>query len=175
MTAQPQTEQGPGTEQGRGRAEYFVSAFLALLGVVVLANTATVHAPPNSNDPAGPRLVPFIVGTALVVLAVALAVAIHRGDRAVGEEGEDVDLDHPMDLRTVLMLVGTFVVHIALIDWAGWVIAGGLLFYGAAFSLGSRHYLRDLFVAAALGLVTFYAFVVGLGVNLPAGILKGIL
>lgn len=163
------------TEQGRGRAEYFVSAFLALLGVLVLADTATVHAPPNSNDRLGPQVVPAIVGVVLIVLAVALAVAIRRGDRAVGEEGEDVDLDHPMDVRTVLMLVGAFVVHIALIDWAGWVIAGGLLFYGAAYALGSRHHVRNLVIAAALGLVTFYAFAIGLGVNLPAGILEGIL
>lgn len=164
-----------GAERGRGRAEYVVCAFLALLGVVVLANTAMVHAPPNSNDPAGPQLMPFLVGGALVVLAAALAAAIHRGDHAVGEEGEDVDLNAPMDVRTVLLLVATFVVHIALIDWAGWVIAGGLLFYGAAFALGSRHYVRDLLIAAALGLLTFYAFVVGLGLNLPAGILQGIL
>lgn len=163
------------TEQGRGRAEYLVCAFLALLGVVVLVNTSMVHAPANSNDPAGPRIVPFVVGGALLVLSAALAVAIHRGDHAVGEEGEDVDLTAPMDVRTILLLLATFLVHIALIDWAGWVIAGGLLFYGAAFALGSRHYVRNLFVAAAMGLITFYAFVVGLGVNLPAGILKGIL
>jgi putative tricarboxylic transport membrane protein len=163
------------TEQGQGRAEYLVCAFLALLGVVVLANTAMVHAPPNSNDPAGPRIVPYIVGGALVVLAGALAVIIHRGDHAVGEEGEDVDLSAPMDVRTILLLIATFVVHIALIDWAGWVIAGGLLFYGATFALGSRHYVRNLFIAAAMGLVTFYGFTLALGVNLPAGILQGIL
>ena len=172
MSTTAGTEQ---TEQGRGRAEYLVCAFLALLGVVVLVNTAMVHAPPNSNDPAGPRIVPFIVGGALVVLAGALAVIIRRGDHAVGEEGEDVDLSAPMEIRTILLLVATFVVHIALIDWAGWVIAGGLLFYGAAFALGSRHYVRNLLIAAGLGLATFYAFTLALGVNLPAGILQGIL
>ena len=30
-------------------------------------------------------------------------------------------------------------------------------------------------IGIALGLVTFYAFAIGLGVNLPAGILQGIL
>ena len=34
---------------------------------------------------------------------------------------------------------------------------------------------RDLLIAAALSLATFYGFAIGLGVNLPAGILQGIL
>jgi putative tricarboxylic transport membrane protein len=41
--------------------------------------------------------------------------------------------------------------------------------------LGSRHFIRDLVIAAALGLGTFYGFAIGLGVGLPAGILQGIL
>ena len=41
--------------------------------------------------------------------------------------------------------------------------------------LGSRHFVRDLVIAAALGLGTFYGFAIGLGVALPAGILQGIL
>ena len=45
----------------------------------------------------------------------------------------------------------------------------------AAFALGSRHHVRNLFIAAALSLTTFYAFAIGLGVNLPAGVLQGIL
>ena len=34
--------------------------------------------------------------------------------------------------------------------------------------LGSRHFIRDLVIAAALGLGTFYGFAIGLGVGLPA-------
>jgi putative tricarboxylic transport membrane protein len=50
-----------------------------------------------------------------------------------------------------------------------------MLFYGSALALGSRNYIRNVFIAAALSLGTFYAFAIGLGVNLPAGILQGIL
>jgi putative tricarboxylic transport membrane protein len=55
------------------------------------------------------------------------------------------------------------------------VISGALLFWGSAFALGNRHHIRGLAIGVALSLVTFYAFAVGLGVNLPAGILQGIL
>jgi len=55
------------------------------------------------------------------------------------------------------------------------VISGTILFWGSAFALGNRHHIRGLAIAIALSLATFYAFAIGLGVNLPAGILKGIL
>jgi putative tricarboxylic transport membrane protein len=80
-----------------------------------------------------------------------------------------------MDLKTVLLLLGVFVANIVLIDFLGWVISGGLLFYGSAIVLGSRHFIRDLVISAALSLGTFYGFAIGLGVGLPAGILQGIL
>ena len=50
------------------------------------------------------------------------------------------------------MLIGVFVANIVLIDTLGWVISGGLLFYGSALALGSRHFIRDVFIAAALSL-----------------------
>jgi putative tricarboxylic transport membrane protein len=72
-------------------------------------------------------------------------------------------------------LLGVFVANIVLIDFLGWVISGGLLFYGSAIVLGSRHFIRDLAISAALSVGTFYGFAIGLGVGLPAGILQGIL
>ena len=54
-----------------------------------------------------------------------------------------MDLTHPADWKTVLPLVGAFVANILLIDWAGWVISGTVLFWGSAWALGSRHYIRD--------------------------------
>ena len=126
-------------------------------------------------DPLGPRPVPLLVGGALVVLSIALAVAVARGSRGEAEAGEDIDLHSRADYKTVLLLIGVFIANILLIDLLGWVISGGLLFYGSAIVLGSRHFVRDLVIAAALGLGTFYGFAIGLGVALPAGILQGIL
>ena len=75
----------------------------------------------------------------------------------------------------MLLLVGVFMANIVLIDILGWVICGAMLFYGCAIALGSRHFIRDLVIAVALSLGTFYGFAIGLGVGLPAGILPGIL
>ncbi|MBA3530155.1 MAG: tripartite tricarboxylate transporter TctB family protein [Propionibacteriaceae bacterium] len=156
-------------------AEFVPCAFLALLGIVLLVDASTLSNNRTGVDPLGPRPAPILVGVLSLILALALAVAVYRGDRAEAESGEDVDLESRMDLKTVLLLVAVFTANIVLIDPLGWVISGGLLFYGSALALGSRHFVRDLFIAAALSLGTFYGFAIGLGVNLPAGILQGIL
>ena len=163
---------------GRSRqplVEYVPCAFLALLGVILLVDASTLSNNRTGVDPLGPRPAPILVGVLSLILALALAVAIYRGDRSEAESGEDIDLESRMDLKTVLLLVGVFVLNIVLIDRLGWVISGALLFYGSALALGSRHFVRDLAIAVALSLGTFYGFAIGLGVNLPAGILQGIL
>ena len=157
------------------RAQYGVCGFLAVVGALVIVDAARLQHIANSNDPIGPKPVPIVLGVLLLVVAVLYAVDVARGGTGEAEEGEDVDVTSSVDWRTVLTLIAAFVVNLALIEPLGWVISGGLLFWGSAFALGSRHHIRNLFIAAALSLTTFYAFAIGLGVNLPAGVLQGIL
>lgn len=160
---------------GRDLVQLGLCAFLALLGIGVLFDAAGLGNNSTGTDPLGPRAVPLVVGGALILLSVWLTVAVLRGSRGEAEGGEDVDLHQRVDFKTVGFLIGVFVANIVLIDLLGWVISGALLFYGSAIALGSRHFIRDLVIAVALSLITFYGFAIGLGVNLPAGILNGIL
>ncbi|MFI6294753.1 tripartite tricarboxylate transporter TctB family protein [Nonomuraea sp. NPDC050790] len=157
------------------RAQYGVCALLALAGAAVIADATRIVHLTGGNDPVGPRPVPIILGAALLVVAAVYGADVARGGAGEPEPGEDVDLGSRADWRTVLLLAGVFLANAALVEWLGWVISGALLFWGAAFALGNRHHVRGLAVAAALSLVTFYAFAVGLGANLPAGVLQGIL
>jgi putative tricarboxylic transport membrane protein len=163
------------TGKGGDRAQYAVCAALALLGVFVLFDASRIGAASSSNDPIGPKPVPIILGVLLVVVAVFYAIDVARGGVGEAEGGEDVDLTTRIDTRTVALLIGVFIANAVLIEPLGWVISGSLLFWGAAFALGNRHHVRGLVIGVALALVTFYAFAIGLGVNLPAGILQGIL
>lgn len=165
----------PAERRAGSAIEYVPAAVMGLLGLVLILDAARMHNPTTGADPLGPRPLPLLVGALSLALAVGLAIAVRRGARAEREEGEDVDLSSGADVSTVLLLVAVFAATIVLIDPLGWVIAGGLLFYGSAIVLGSRHLVRDLAIAAALALATFYGFAIGLGVNLPAGILQGIL
>jgi putative tricarboxylic transport membrane protein len=161
--------------EGKDRAQYGVCAFLALLGAAVIVDGLGIPHITSGTDPVGPRAVPLILGVLLVVIAALYAVDVARGGRGEPEAGEDVDLSQGSDWRTVLLLTGAFVVNAVLIEPLGWVISGALLFWGTAFALGNRHYVRNLLIAVTLSLTTFYAFAIGLGVNLPAGVLQGIL
>ncbi|MET9269081.1 tripartite tricarboxylate transporter TctB family protein [Kribbella sp. NPDC003557] len=157
------------------RAQYGVCGFLAVVGALVIADAARIQHIANSNDPIGPKPVPIVLGVLLLVVAALYAVDVARGGTGEAEEGEDVDVTSPVDWRTVLLLIAAFVVNLVLIEPLGWVISGTVLFWGSAFALGSRHHVRNLVIAVALALITFYAFAIGLGVNLPAGVLQGIL
>lgn len=157
------------------RAQYGVCAFLALLGAGVIVDASRIGHITSSNDPIGPRTVPIILGVALLLVAVVYAIDVYRGGTGEQEEGEDVDLTASISWRTVVPLVAVFVANALLIEPLGWVISGSLLFFGSALALGSRRYVTSLVVAVALALTTFYAFAIGLGVNLPAGVLQGIL
>jgi putative tricarboxylic transport membrane protein len=159
----------------KGRSELGVAALLGAAGALVLLDAARLVTPYSQSDPVGPKAVPLIVGALLVVCAVLLAVNVLRGGHGEAEAGEDIDLSHPADWRTILPLAGAFIANILLIDWAGWVISGTVLFWGSVWALGSRHYVRDGLIALALALLTFYGFYLGLGIALPAGLLEGIL
>ena len=159
----------------KGRSELGVALLLGAAGVLVFLDANGLVTPYSKSDPVGPKTVPFIVAGMLVVCAILLAVNVLRGGKGEAEGGEDVDLTHPADWKTVLPLAGAFILNILLIDWAGWVISGTVLFWGSVLALGSRHFVRDGLISVALSLLTFYGFYLGLGIALPAGLLEGIL
>lgn len=168
-------ESMPVPRRGGDRAQYGVCAFLALVGAGVIIDAARIGHATSSNDPIGPRPVPMLLGVLLLVVAGVYAVDVARGGTGEQESGEDIDLTTSIGWRTISLLVGVFMANALLIDSLGWVISGSALFWGSALALGSRRYLTSLAVAVALSLVTFYVFAIGLGVNLPAGVLQGIL
>ncbi|HEY2946936.1 MAG TPA: tripartite tricarboxylate transporter TctB family protein [Micromonosporaceae bacterium] len=165
----------PSVKRGQGRSELVVALFLLALGALVLIDTERMTTGLGQRGPVGPRAVPVVVGVLLLVIAVLLAIDVLRGGRGEPEGGEDIDLSHRADWRAVLIIAGSFLANVVLIERVGWPISGGILFFGCAYALGSRRYVRDLLIAGVLSVGTWYLFVVGLGINLPVGVLKGIL
>ncbi|HWJ67317.1 MAG TPA: tripartite tricarboxylate transporter TctB family protein [Nocardioides sp.] len=156
------------------KAQYGMAGFLLLAGGWVLVDAVGLE-DGFADQPVQPYTLPYVVGAGLVLLGVLLGIATARGDRPEAEEGEDIDLTQGTDLRTVGLLAAVLVANIALIDVLGWAITGALLFAGAAAVLGSRTWVRDIAVGAALSVGSFYGFYVGLGIPIPAGILDGVL
>ena len=163
------------SERLRGRSELGVSVLLAALGALVLVDASRIPTDFTQRGPVGPAAVPVVVGVVLLVIAVLLARDVLRGGHGESEMGEDIDLSHPSDWRTVLLLIAAYLVNVALIERLGWPISGGLLFWGAAYALGSRNFLRDPLIAFGLSLLTYFVFARQLGISLPPGILEGII
>ena len=72
-------------------------------------------------------------------------------------------------------MVAAYLANVVLMEPVGWWFSGAVLFWGCAYALGSCRYVRDAVIAFALSFVSYYAFAVGLGIFLPAGVLQGIL
>ena len=174
MTTTEKPQQDP-VAKTVDKAQYIVCVVLVAVGAFLIYDALSLEAGFAKVDPVGPKLFPIAIGAILIVLAVVLAVAIPRGSIGEADAGEDVDPNTPGDWRTVGLLVGLFVAVILLVSPLGWVIAGTLLFAGAATILGNRHYVRNIVIGAVLAVASFYAFYSGLGIPLPAGILDGIL
>ncbi|MEU1691567.1 tripartite tricarboxylate transporter TctB family protein [Streptomyces hirsutus] len=159
----------------RDHSELGVCVMLLMLGVLVLTDALTMDVDIAQRGPVGPKTVPVVVGAGLLVVAALLAVDVVRGGRGQAETGEDVDLSEPADWRTVLLLTGVFLGSAVLIEPLGFPVAGALLFWGAAFALGSRRFDRDPLIAAVVSLVAYTVFNNLLGVPLPGGPLMGVL
>ena len=165
----------PGGTREQGRSEYGVALFLGALGILVIVQALLLPESRIARGPVGPAVVPLVVGALLVIVAGFLAVDVSRGGRGEPEGGEDIELTGRSDWKTVAMLVAAFLANAFLIESLGWPISGAILFWGSAFALGSRHYVRDAILAVGMGVGSWYLFVLGFGVSLPVGVLNGIL
>ncbi len=169
------TASSGGATREQDRSEYGVALFLAALGLLVIVQALLIPESRIVRGPVGPAAVPLVVGGLLVVVGIALGVDVRRGGRGEPEGGEDVELTGGSDWRTIAMLAAAFVANALLIEPLGWVFSGAILFWGSAFALGSRHYVRDAVIAFTLSIGSFYLFALGLGIVLPPGVLRGIL
>jgi putative tricarboxylic transport membrane protein len=159
----------------REHSELGICVVLCALGVLVLTDALSIPTDFAQRGPVGPKAVPIVVGSALVLVALLLVRDVLRGGKGEAEAGEDIDLDAPADWRTVLLLAGAFLANAALIELVGFPISSTILFWGSAYALGSRHHVRDPLVSAGVALVTWFLFDQLLGVSLPGGPLMGVL
>ncbi|MEV4733305.1 tripartite tricarboxylate transporter TctB family protein [Saccharopolyspora sp. NPDC049426] len=173
-TKTPETE-GPKRNWLREHSELGICVLLALLGVLVLSDAASISTDFTQRGPVGPKTVPFLIGGLLLLVSVLLARDVLRGGHGESETGEDVDLSAPSDWRTVLLLSASFLANAVLINIIGFPLSGMILFWGCAYALGSRNAVRDPLLAAVLSVVTYFVFNNLLGVPLPGGPLMGVL
>ena len=153
----------------RSGAEIALSLGVVALGIGVAAVTATL---PSEGGYAGigPNFIPAIVSAGIILLGLWLAFEAFTGGWRSRSESNDVFERNPF-----LWVSGGLFAHMALIGWAGFVVAGTVLFTCVARGFGSRRILRDAAIGLVLALGVFLFFVKLLNVSLPAGWLAPVL
>lgn len=146
--------------------ELALSLGLLAIGVFVLVDTGTIPEG-QSYSGVGPRFFPYLVGAGLTACGALLAWrALTGGWRAMpADEGVH---DAP-DWRAFLLISAGIVLQMAVVGWAGFVIAGVILFTLVARGFGSTRLGRDLAIGAALVVAAYLVFTQLLSLSLPAG------
>lgn len=170
----PRTENSehPSPAVAHARGELTVAAAVAAIGVFVLARTGAMDVP-SSVSFLGPRFFPGLVGGLLVLLAVAMAArGLVRGREPGAAATREVERS---DRKPLLLVAATLIAFVLLLQPAGWILAGAMLFWGVSLALGSEHRLRDLGISLIVSSAVQLVFSAGLGLSLPAGVLLGVL
>jgi putative tricarboxylic transport membrane protein len=157
----------------RSRAEIALS--LGVLGLGAFAAVVTARLSGEGGYAGiGPNFIPAVVSAGLLVTgAWLLWEALSGGWRNRGEA--EAGTEHAFHASAFGWITAGLFAHMALIGWAGFVLAGTALFACVARAFGSRRVGRDAALGFALSLAVFLFFVQLLNVNLPAGWLAPLL
>ncbi|HQY72203.1 MAG TPA: tripartite tricarboxylate transporter TctB family protein [Aestuariivirga sp.] len=143
------------------------------LGLIAIASvigfeTMQMRVPP-SYARVGPQIFPYIIALGMALTGAFIAWKSYRGGDEVIDEVE------PTDWKNVGIILLGLIAHMNLLRPAGFVPAGVVLFMSVTFAFGSRRFGRDAMIGFFLVLFAYIGFTYGLGLQLPPGILKGLL
>jgi putative tricarboxylic transport membrane protein len=173
----------PGPEPTRswwtGRSGLVVAALVLALAIYLTAGIVTMEIPAGAKAP-GPTFVPILLAICCYVLAVLLAVQVVRSPQVSDPDDQAVDSGgRHYRTHTDWKALGTaliaFCAFTVLLVPVGWIISAALLFWLVARALGSTRPLFDLGLALVFSSAVQVAFSAGLGLNLPPGLMGGIL
>ena len=156
----------------RYKGQLGVCAGVLAIGALILGGS--LYLPPGAGyATVGPAVVPRFVGVGLLILGgFLLREALTGGFRDVDEEAEE---KLPMDWVAFAWVSAGIIAYGLLVESAGFIVASTVLFVLVARGFLSRRWILNVVVGVVLAGFIFALFNYGLGLQLPAGILKGIL
>lgn len=156
------------------KGELAFAGSLLALGLVVLYDTYNMEVPPGSGT-VGPQIFPYLISGFTIILAISLAIQVLRGNLGQPEGTEFGDVVERTDYKTLALVAGSMLTYPLLVESAGFVVASVVAFFGVSYAFGSKKLLKNFLIALIFSLVVYVTFTKLLSVELPAGILKGIL
>jgi putative tricarboxylic transport membrane protein len=156
-------------------AEVLLGLGVAALGAFIAIETSMIGVSP-AYAKVGPQAIPYLVAAGLILFGLLFAGAALRpaapAPDASSTEGPDKE---PADWQPLAVISAGLIAQMLLLVPAGFVIASAILFSSVAFGFGSRRYVRDGVIAILAALVVYIGFTRGLDLQLPAGVLAGVL
>jgi putative tricarboxylic transport membrane protein len=144
--------------------ELLIALGLLALGLFVIYETQSI-AETQGYSQIGPRLFPYVVGIGLALCGAVLGWhAIFGGWRNLPLDSEGHDAP---DWIAFCIISAGIVLHMIVIGWAGFIVAGTLLYVLVARGFGSRRLIRDAVIAVVLTTVVYFVFTQALGLKLP--------
>lgn len=125
----------------------------------------------DSTDFPGPRFFPAIIAGLIYALTALELLSIARNRSRRGPAAAESAA--PFDWPALAWTVGGFILFILTLRLLGWVLAAALLFWFVARGFGNRSPLTSLAVGLTVSSLAYIGFDMGLGLNLPSGILGG--
>lgn len=149
-----------------------VAGLLIGLGLITIAAVIAIDASgmrvPPVHAKVGPRFFPLLVSSGL---ALAGAAIVWQSWRKTFEPDEIA----ATDWFAVAVIAAGLILHMNLMRPLGFVPAALVLFMSVTFAFGSRRFLRDGLVGLILVLLAYLGFTRLLGLQLPPGLLQGII
>ena len=176
MSTEPDAVQIHPTPDGRGIpwGEWAITACLLAIGVVVLLDGLGQRASSSASG-VGAGFMPKVVGVLLIALSLALAIEVARGRLGEAESAEgDVDVRQTKWVPLGICIAAALI-FIAGVDQLGYIIVSTVAFWLTAWAMGARRHLRSALIAVVMSVVVYAVFTRLLDIDLPAGVLEGIL
>jgi putative tricarboxylic transport membrane protein len=146
--------------------EVLLSLGMVVLGAWVVWQGSLVKAA-TGHSGVGPGLFPTMIGSGLSIIGLVLGwEALSGGWRAMPD---DETAHQAADWRAFGLISLAVLLHMALVGWAGFIVASALLYALIARGFGSTRPGRDIGIAVGLSVLVYFLFTRGLGLNLPAG------
>jgi putative tricarboxylic transport membrane protein len=154
----------------RSGAGLAIGFALVALGLIILIDALQMQVPPTYAR-VGPQAFPYFIAFAFAAVGVYFA----WNSWTPGAKREIIVEGFAADWRALLIIGAGLLIHLNILKPLGFVVSGIFLFMCVAFAFGSRKFLRDGIVAVILVLASYLGFTHGLGLQLPPGILAGVL
>lgn len=140
-------------------AAFVIALVLALIGGVIIWQTAQMRVPPIQAK-VGPQVFPYVIAGGLILLSIFTAISAFRGQFPEREK----DNYGPM-----LWIIGGLVGQMLLLGWAGFSIGTAVLFAFTAKGFGRGPLWQTLPIGFVLAFVIWFIFSHGLQLALPTG------